>query len=360
MTRGALKLRFMSQEDMVRAGVLNANDCMSVMEETFRCHGQGDSFMNARDLHGTLLVWPETPSGKRMPQAGPDKRFSAMPAYIGGRFNMVGLKWYGSNASNPSERHLPRSIHLIVLNEPESGCPIAIVDGTLVSAMRTGACAGLGAKHLAAADATVLGIVGAGVIGRCAAAACIEALPNLREILIYDVNPGSADRLAGEHADSRLQFLKAKSIREVVAGGDVVVIATSGKDVPQIQGSDSTKPTLVIPLGRADVARNVYRSASLVVDDRDNLAQFIEREDPMICSELRALIREGSIGVEDFLPIAEILLGAEQRPPTGNWTVFYTFGLPIEDVAWATAVYETAVDEDLGVELDVWKEPHWI
>src|SRR5699024_7216936 len=89
----------------------------------------------------------------------------AMPAYLGGRFNNTGVKWYGSNAANRT-RGLPRSIHTFVLNDTDTGAPKAIMSANLLSAYRTGAVPGVGVKHLAVENAETVGIVGPGVMSR--------------------------------------------------------------------------------------------------------------------------------------------------------------------------------------------------
>jgi ornithine cyclodeaminase len=84
-------------------------------------------------------------------------RIMAMPAYVGGSIALAGLKWIPSVPSNPA-RGLPRGIGLIVLTEPETGLPVAVMDGTIVSAARTGAVTGVSARRLASADARVAAI----------------------------------------------------------------------------------------------------------------------------------------------------------------------------------------------------------
>ena len=93
---------FMSEPDCIAAGVLDAKLCVDNAEEVFRLLAQGDYLMGGagRNSHGLPLVFPETSPFPAMPLAGPDRRFVALPAYLGGRFDVCGVKWYGSNAAN--------------------------------------------------------------------------------------------------------------------------------------------------------------------------------------------------------------------------------------------------------------------
>ena len=84
---------------------------------------------------------------------------------FGGSFRKAGMKWYGSNMAN-REKGLPRSILTFILNDPDTGAPLAFMSANLLSAYRTGAIPGVGARHLARRDSRVVGLVGPGVMGK--------------------------------------------------------------------------------------------------------------------------------------------------------------------------------------------------
>jgi ornithine cyclodeaminase len=113
-----------------------------------------------------------------MPVAGPDRRFVAMPAYLGGRFNICGQKWYGSNAAN-KKIGLPRSVLMVTLNDKDTGEPICYMSANLISAARTGAVPAVGTRYLARKDSKVLSLVGCGAIGKACFDAVITELPNV-------------------------------------------------------------------------------------------------------------------------------------------------------------------------------------
>ena len=144
---------------MIKAGVLNVKDCVRVIDETFQLVGEGDYLMGGprENEHGMMIWFPDSPRTKRMPVTGPDRRFMSLIAYLGGRFHVCGNKWYGSNIEN-RKRNLPRSIHTVTLNDPDTSEPLAIMSGNLISAMRTGAVPGVAAKYLAHKDAKVVSV----------------------------------------------------------------------------------------------------------------------------------------------------------------------------------------------------------
>ena len=184
---------YLSQDDVVKAGVTDMHHCIDTMEEMFGLLGQGDYLMGDvnHNSHGIEIVPPLTSPFPNMPVAGPDRRFMAMPAYIGGRFNMAGCKWYGSNHEN-LKKGLPRSILMVTLNDPDTGAPKAFMSGNLISSMRTGAVPGVGVRYLANPDSEIVAVVGCGVINRACLAAIKDACPGLKRVQIYDLFPAAA------------------------------------------------------------------------------------------------------------------------------------------------------------------------
>ena len=156
---------YMSEPDTIAAGVLDVPKCINNAEEVFTLLAKGDYLMggNNHNNHGMYIVFPKESPFPNMPVAGPDRRFVAMPAYLGGRFDICGQKWYGSNAANKS-KGLPRSVLMVTLNNKDTGEPLAYMSANLLSAARTGAVPGVATRHLARKDAEVLLCIGCGAI----------------------------------------------------------------------------------------------------------------------------------------------------------------------------------------------------
>ena len=132
---------YLSEEDMIEAGVLDAGKCVDVMGEVVSLLSKGDYLMGGKDrnAHGIMLNFPLESDIEDFPlNDSRDRRFMAMPAYLGGRFHLAGQKWYGSNGRNV-QKGLPRSILMVTLNDVETGQPLAYMSANLLSAMRTGA-----------------------------------------------------------------------------------------------------------------------------------------------------------------------------------------------------------------------------
>ena len=176
---------YLSEPDMIRAGVTDMAGCVDTMEEVLALLHSGDYRMAGanNDSHGAMVVFPDESPFEAMPKPTADRRFMAMPAYLGGSFGTSGCKWYGSNIAN-REKGLPRSILMFTLNDTDTGAPLAIMSANLLSAYRTGAIPGVGARYLAREDATTVGILGPGVMARTSLAAFMAARPGIRTVKI--------------------------------------------------------------------------------------------------------------------------------------------------------------------------------
>lgn len=135
---------YLNEEDMVKAGVKDMASCVETMEEMFKLLKIGNYRMGGANgnSHGCMVMFPEKSKFPEMPVDGPDRRFMAMPAYLGGKFDMAGMKWYGSNTEN-KQKGLPRSILTLILNDKDTGAPKAFMSANILSAYRTGAVPGL-------------------------------------------------------------------------------------------------------------------------------------------------------------------------------------------------------------------------
>src|SRR5437588_2377146 len=142
---------YLSQEDVVAAGGTDMPAVIDVIERAFRVKAQGQVFMPPK----VMITWSDEPGTEEL-----HGRIMAMPAYVGGEFDVAGLKWIPSVPSNPS-RGLPRA-NALVLSDRETGLPLAVMDGTVVSAMRTGAVTGVAVRHLARGDERRACLLGAG------------------------------------------------------------------------------------------------------------------------------------------------------------------------------------------------------
>jgi len=367
-----VKLLFLSEEDMVKAGVLEMGECVETMIEMFELMGKGDYLFGgaSQNSHGIKLFFPETSDFPNMPVAGPDRRFMAMIGYLGGDFNVCGEKWYGSNIINPS-RGLPRSILSIILNNPDTSEPLAFMSANLVSAMRTGAIPGVGARYLARPDSKLIGLIAAGVISKASLMSLAYVLKETKEVKVYDPNKEKSKAFCNEMSEMlNLYVHPVDTIEEAVTDSDVINVAASGKVSPYIK-PDWVKEGAYIALPAAISFDEDYLlkvPEKVVVDHwklhmafREELQGLdIEKHFPLATKYIFKYIKEGKITDQDVVSLGDIITGSKPGRENGRErTVCITGGLPTEDIAWSYRVYQNALKEGIGTELKLWESPHW-
>lgn len=359
-----VELRFLPQEEAIEAGLTDMDRCVERMAYVFELYNQGRVIMGnpGQDVHGHLTTFPGGLEHDEGLESGPDRRFTAMPAFVGGDIRKMGIKWYGSNVTNPEKRGLPRSLHTITLNDPDSGQPLFLMDGGTSSAMRTGAMAALGAERIQGDRATTAAIVGPGVVGQTSALGLDSALGSLEEIRIVHPELWKAEAFEAEmRADIEATVTPTDSIEEAVRGADVTVVATTADPPVAIDGSWLKDDTLVIPLGDLRTSLGAFDADRVFCDIRENTLEFAAGFDWEITNAVGAAVEYGvglDIDREDLRALHEIV-GGEDTEPTDGTSILYSPGLPMEDVAWAEEVYRNAVEEGLGQTLRMFSEPYF-
>lgn len=232
---------------------------------------------------------------------------------------------------------LPSHQALIALFDPATGSPVAVMDGTRITAIRTAGAAALSVRLLAREDAGVLAIVGAGVQGH----AHLEIFPRVRsfqEIRVASRGVDSARKLAGLHPQARA----VESFEDAVRGADVVALCTHSPS-PVIHrawvapGAHVTSVGYSAPHGELD--RELAEAANLFVESR--AAAFMPP--PAGCMELAGMEPERAT------EIGEVLLGARPgRRSPDEITLYKSMGHAVEDLAAAGLVYREALAKGVG------------
>jgi ornithine cyclodeaminase len=223
-----VQVLWLSQEEVVAAGGLDMAATVDDVEEVFRLIATGDSALPKK----VGLEWgtEELPPGEQR------NHINLMPGYIGGRFDAAGYKGIASFPRNPFKWDLPRASALIVLHDVEVGLPRAVMDGTVISAMRTGAVSGVGAKYLAREDATRAGLIGAGVQSRTQLMALKVARPSLRQAAVFDIRRDRSEAFAAEMGQKLgMEILVVESAEEAVRGSGILVTATTNIAEPIVK-----------------------------------------------------------------------------------------------------------------------------
>ena len=353
---------FLSESEMIKSGALDMKMCLSAVEEMYRLIQRGDYIMGGptHNEHGIRLSFPTVSAFPNMPLDGPDRRFMAMPAYVGGRYNVCGCKWYGSNRKN-LEKNLPRSNHLITVNDSVTGMPICVMVGNIVSAMRTGAVPSIAAKYLASDSAQVVGLVGAGVINRATLMGMVQTVPNLKQTKVYDIDLARGQAFAKEMSQSLDTCVEAvNSLEELVVGSDIVHVAASGKIPPHLKTEWVKEGALICLSAGGKFDDDFLFGANLVIDNYAMHDVWYDTDRIDVPSfEVVRLVREGKLKREDVINLGAVVEGnAASRVKNGKPTIFNAQGMPVYDVSFAYDIYQRALAGGHGVKLELWDHPY--
>ena len=365
---------YLSEDDMIAAGVKDMKSCVEAMEEMFKLMKVGDYRMGGANgnSHGSMVMFPEKSPFPEMPVDGPDRRFMAMPAYLGGKFDMAGMKWYGSNAAN-REKGLPRSILMLTLNDKDTGAPLAFMSANILSAYRTGAVPGVGFKYFAKEDAETIGIVGPGVMSKTALAAAVAVRPTLKNVKVKGRGKASLQKFV-DHAKkeySELNIYAVDTIEEAVRDSDIVSVSTSSPTgdpslYPYI-AEEWIKPGAIIESTAAlrfdddfiiNRARTVTDNIMLYEAWEEEMKPNAYNTIPIPAVHVEDLIAEGKMKPEQIDDLGDVLLGNIPVHRKEDEIVIYSVGgMPTEDVAWGSMVYRNALAKGIGTKLNLWETP---
>jgi alanine dehydrogenase len=257
--------------------------------------------------------------------------FRAMPAALPG---VAGVKWVNVHPGNPAQG-LPTVMAVLILNDPNTGYPLAIMDATDITAYRTGATAAIASKYLANKDSHTIGVVGAGRQAYTQVMAHSEVF-DLYEVRIYDINPASADRLA----KSLPQFKTVITGLAETAASDIVCTVTPAR-APILKKEHIRPGTHINAIG-ADAA------------GKEELEPAILKEAMVVVDDLRQASSSGEINVpiarglysasEVYSTLGEIVAGKKSgRKDRNAITIFDSTGVAIEDLSIAKLVYDQAM-----------------
>ena len=377
MSYPSVDFLYLSEEDMIKAGVKDMKGCVEAMEEMFKLMKVGNYRMGGANgnSHGSMVMFPENSPFPEMPKDGPDRRFMAMPAYLGGKFDMAGMKWYGSNVEN-KEKGLPRSILMLTLNDKDTGAPLAYMSANILSAYRTGAVPGVGFKYFAKEDAETIGIVGPGVMSKTALAAAMAVRPSLKTVKVKGRGKASLDKfIAHVHEEyPGVQVYAVDTIEEAVRDSDIVSVSTSSPTgdpslYPYI-AEEWIKPGAIIETTAAlrfdddfliNRARTVTDNIMLYEAWEEEMKPNAYNIIPIPAVKVEDLIAEGKMTSNQIDDLGDVLLGNIPVHRKEDEIVIYSVGgMPTEDVAWGTIVYRNALEKGIGTKLNLWNQPEMV
>ena len=374
---------YLNEKDMIEAGVLDAAGCIETMRDTLALFGKKDFLLGGpnADEHGLQMNFPQKSDIEGFPlDDGPDRRFMAMPAYLGGRFHIAGQKFYGSNSHNQA-LGLPRSILMVTLSDVDTGAPKAIMSANLLSAMRTGAMPAMAATYLANKDSEVLSLLGPGVINKCALMCYMEVLPNIKKIKIRGSSSRSKTALAmkkfiEETYPQVKEIVICDSLEEACRDADVVseAMSVTKENMEEFRLEWFKKGATVFSMGSFLYRKyEDFKNTTMVVDNygmyQKYLNNFIargpvdafgnKREWVIMGIHFVHLVKTGQVQREQVINLCDIVNGKSDGRKDHDEIVMCSIGgMPLEDLSWGYDCYQRALEKGLGTSLNLWDAPY--
>lgn len=320
-----ITVRFLSFTDILQVG-LTLKDAVEIVEASFNEHGLGHTQNPPK-----LPIHPQ-----------PDAFINAMPAFLP-RKRAAGLKWVAGFPANVP-KGLPTITGTIILNDAETGFPIAFMDGTYITALRTTAASVVAAKHLCNRETTTMGLVGCGVQGKYHAIAMKSVVPTLSTIKIHDQYEPAVQSFVEEIQPILPDVnIEVKSTSEKALSDTDLVVTATGKLLEAIyDGSWVKQGALVLPVHTLGWnATTPSLMDKLITDD---WKQYLSGAGHMY----------KPLPESPYAETGEIVAGLKPgRESESERIICFNKGLAIHDVLMANVVYQKAKEDNLGTILTI-------
>jgi ornithine cyclodeaminase len=315
-------------------------DLIGVVRAAYETHAQGESALP----HSTFLRFP----------AEPRNRIIALPAFLGGPFEVAGIKWVASFPGN-HDLGLDRASAVVILNSLHTGRPRAILEGSVISAKRTAASAALAAQCLSGErGVTSVGMIGCGLINFEIARFLLAVWPEIRTCLLFDTDVARAQQFERKcrSLSETIRVIVATDIETVLRDSPLVSMATTTLQPHIFDLSECPSGSTILHISLRDLSPQVILASDNIVDDIDHACR----------AQTSIHLTEQQVGHRNFIrcTLGDILTGADDaRKDDNGVAVFSPFGLGILDIAVGQFVFDLAVKENRGIVIDSFLPDPW-
>lgn len=332
------KILFISEKEA--KALLSPEEAIALSEQAFAAYSGGRA-INPVKLHMPLYPYH-------------DGYINSMPAYLADQ-DIAGVKVVSVYRNNLRDHALPCTLGSIILNDPETGCPLAFLDGTYITAARTGATVAIFCKYLARKNSRVVTVIGTGAQGLSAALMTLTVLPDIREIRAVDIVPEARQRFvkAASARFPQVNFVEAEDMKAACRGADIVINAANSSQLllPQV----TLDPGATVLVLEEDLKPSYVKKTydAFVTDFIDC---FVERSNISLRHRHEAYGEEIELVTADLLSgeIGDAIIGKTQfRKSDDDIIVASSIGMGVQDVITAQYVYKKALEQGAGQTLQL-------
>ena len=326
-----ISVKVITQKDLLAAGCFDVPNAIDVIENAFLERENGS------------VVFPD--KVVQVFDQASQSRINCLPAAIN---NVYGMKWVSVFPENPQRFGLPNLTAVLLLSTLETGFPIAFMEGTLCSNLRTASVGAVAAKYLARQDAQVIGFIGAGEQAKTHFLTMKAVCPSIRTCYIASRTHSSEQKFVEQmqkfHPD--VEFICCNSNYSMaVSDADIIVTAISGQET--LLKADWIKKGAFYchVAGLEDEFAVAQKADKIVVDDWEVVKHRTQTISQMY---QQGLLTDSDIHAN----LAEIINGSKKgRETQEEFIYFNSVGLSFLDIALATSMYERVVKKNLGTDV---------
>ena len=326
-------VRLLSKQDVNE--LLNMDDALEYVEEAYKQLSLGNAIVPQR-----IAITDPAPGLTLI-----------MPGLIGGKMSALATKIVSVYKDNPTKHNMPTVLAKIMIQDMETGDIIGIMDGSLITAMRTGAATGVGVKYLARKNSKTMGIYSAGVQARKQVVGVYWALnQKLEKCKVYDLNKSVAQSFK-EELEKKLGINVeiTDSGDDLLVNTDILVAATTST-TPLFSGDKVPEGMHISSIGAH--AATVRELDSITIKKAALLVAGLKEACLAEAGDYIIPINEGFITENDIISIGDIITGKNHgRKSEKDITVFKSVGISAQDVAVAKLVYDRAISHNIGQDI---------
>lgn len=346
------KLLFLSLEDVIAAGGADIGQACTDIENGFKIYDKGEVVQPFK-----ISLWKPDPAsgGQLLDSAALNGFINIMPAIIAGQpSELYGCKLLGAMGSN-ADAGLPSVTGLVVLFDPKTKIPQAMMDAQVISTIRTGAVSGVAAKYLAPKTTESVGLIGAGLQMRAQLLAVLHALPSIKRVVVYSRGESKHHFAAEMSVRTGKEVIAVSNLEALVRENQFIITCVPMTAEPVFKAEWlASEGVTVFNIGGANTPLTALPAMDRLV--ADNWSDSKHRGTQSLPLAVREkLIDEACI--EDLSTVITSKQG--RRSPTEN-IFFCPVGMAFEDVMVAGRVYQTAIKRHIGQELNLWKNAQWL
>ncbi|CDZ75553.1 ornithine cyclodeaminase [Peptoniphilus sp. ING2-D1G] len=335
------KILFLNNKDMDSLGVKDMSLAIEDVQNVYKLLENKEAISPGK----LVLRWGDSAEDEN--KYG---RINAMPGFVGGEYNLAGIKWIGSGPQN-YKKNLPRASVTLILNDPDTKLPVCIADGTEISAMRTGASGGVAIKLLSKTDPQTMAICGAGAQGRTQLKAAMTVCPTIKRVYVFDISFDNSKKFIEEMSEQfpETDFISVQNLKEAIKESDIIVTVTLANE-PFIEASWLKKGALLMNLADYEVTYDCVNIADKIYVD--NWEAIKHR----MISTIALMWKDKLIKDEDITAeLGEVLTNKKPGRENDDEIIYFNaVGFGILDIAVGARCYKKALEENVGTWIDYW------